>query len=156
MAVPRFAYPIILSLCVLALAFVAGRLSAQWRPLWSIEGNWQGVYFQDLGDQLIKMDYRLHTEGKRINADVKYSDSGEFLGEQQMDLVYLGKTPDTNRNLFSLENPPDDAQFRVDNSLRLPYILKLDKNHYFALQRMNQGFIGTVFHRIEPPPDKAL
>ncbi|WKE65355.1 hypothetical protein PVT67_17075 [Gallaecimonas kandeliae] len=149
---PKPRTSLIWALLLLGLAYGSGRLLAQWRPLWLIEGDWQGTYYQQLEQGLVKMDYRLHTAGKRINAEADYQDAkGKALGQQQLVLLYLGKTPDTGRNLFSLENPPADIEYRVDSSLRLPYILMLDKDHYFVLQHMNQGFIGTVFHRVPPP-----
>ncbi|WP_115720150.1 hypothetical protein [Gallaecimonas mangrovi] len=151
MAVPKFAYPFILILAVLALAFFAGKISAQWRPLWKLEGHWHGVYFQTVDNDRVKMDYRLDTKGKHIDAKVQYSDeTGHLLGSREMNLLYLGKTPDTGRNLFSLENPPEDAELRNDSSLRLPFIMMIDKDHYFTLQRRAQGFIGTIFQRIDP------
>ncbi|EKE77016.1 hypothetical protein [Gallaecimonas xiamenensis] len=153
---PRFATALTVAAVILIGAFLAGRLLAQLRPLWLIEGHWQGTYYQQVDKQQVRMDYRLHTQGKHILAKASFRDQqGQSLGNLDMDLLYLGKTPDTGRNLFSLENPPADAEYRVDYSLRLPYILMLDKDHYFVLQRMNQGFIGTVFHRTEPPPEEG-
>lgn len=143
---PGNRYALILLLVVLAAAYGIGRLVGQWRPLLLIEGHWQGQAVQSEGGRLLTMRYQLYSHGRQVDVSERfYGPRQQLLGQRQLTLHFLGKTPDTERNIFERANPPADAGLRVDTSLRMPLLLYIDHDHYFVVRRFSEGYLGMMF-----------